>query len=216
MAWVYVAVAAALAGLAAWRLAPRQYHRDGDVVHRRIRWWWAPVVAAVGAVLAGPFFAPRPPVVVLTYLLALVWGVVLAMVDLEVRRLPDWLTLPAYPVAAALLAACSAVTSEWSPLLVAAACAGGSVAVYLLAALVSADSAGLGLGDVKLAGVLGALLGWIGWLPAVMGQLTGFIFGGVLAVVLLLARRADRKSHISFGPSMILAAYVWCILTVGT
>lgn len=216
MAWIYVAVAAALAGLAAWRLAPRGYHQSDDVVHRRIRWWAAPVVAAVGAVLAGPFFAPQPPVVVVTYLLALVWGVVLAMIDLEVRRLPDWLTLPAYPVAAAGLAACSAVTSDWPALLVAAACAGGSVAVYLLAALVSADSGGLGLGDVKLAGVLGGLLGWIGWLPAVMGLLTGFIFGGVLAVALLVVRRADRKSHISFGPSMIIAAYLWCVLTVGT
>lgn len=216
MNWLYVAVAAALAGLAAWRLNHRGYRYDDDVVHRRIRWWWAPVVAAIGAVLAGPFFAPQPPVVVISYLLALVWAVLLAMIDLEVRRLPDWLTLPAYPVAGALLVACSAVTHHWPALLVAAACAGGSVAVYLVAALVSADSGGLGLGDVKLAGVLGALLGWIGWLPAVMGLLTGFVFGGLLAVGLLVLRRADRKSHLSFGPSMIVAAYVWCVLTVGT
>jgi len=85
-----------------------------------------------------------------------------------------------------------------------------------IAAVVGASSEGLGLGDVKLAGVLGALLGWIGWISAVMGLLTGFVFGGLLAGVLLIFRRADRKSHMSFGPSMITAAYVWTLLTIST
>lgn len=214
MAWIYVGVAAGLGGLAAWWLSRGGYRDVDDVQHRRVSPWWAPVVATVAAVLAGPFFAPQPVIVVVTYLIALVWGIVLAMIDLEVRRLPDQLTLPAYPVLAALLAGCSAVTHDWPALLVAAACAGGAVVVFLAAALAGSSSAGLGLGDVKLAGVLGGLLGWIGWVSAVMGLLSGFVFGGVVALVLLIFRRADRKSHMSFGPWMIVAAYLWCVLSI--
>jgi len=214
MSWIYVAIAAALGGLAAWWLSRGGYRDDDDVQYRRVSPWWAPVVAAAGAVIAGPFFAPQPVIVVTTYLLALVWGTVLAMIDLEVRRLPDLLTLPAYPVAVALLAGCSAVTHNWPALLVAVACAGGAVAVFLAAALAGSSSAGLGLGDVKLAGVLGALLGWIGWASAVMGLLSGFVIGGVVALGLLIFRRADRKSHMSFGPAMIVAAYLSCVVSI--
>lgn len=214
MAWIYVGVAAVLGLAATWWLRRGSYRDEEDIRYRRVNPWWAPVLAVAAAIAAGPFFAPQHPLVVCAYLLALVWAVVLAMIDLEVRRLPDQLTLPAYPVAAVLLVGCSAVTRSWPALLVAAACAGGAVLIFGIVALVGADSDGLGLGDVKLAGVLGALLGWIGWLSAVMGLLTGFVFGGVLAGVLLIFRRADRKSHMSFGPAMIMAAYVWALLTI--
>jgi leader peptidase (prepilin peptidase)/N-methyltransferase len=55
-------------------------------------------------------------------------------------------------------------------------------------------------------------LGWMGWLPAVLGLLTGFVLGGVGALLLILFRRADRRSHMSFGPAMVVGAYVWCVL----
>jgi leader peptidase (prepilin peptidase)/N-methyltransferase len=126
------------------------------------------------------------------------------------------LVLPAYGVAAALLTACSAVTADWGALLRAAASAGIAVAVFLVAALVSPDAQGLGLGDVKLAGVLGALLGWLSWQAALLGLLSGFILGGLVALILLMSRRVNRKSSMSFGPAMLVAAYVWCLLTVGS
>ena len=78
---------------------------------------------------------------IITYGAALVWGLVLAFIDLDVRRLPDWLTLPAYPVAAVLLALCSAATGDRA-LLRAAACAGLAVVVFLLAALLSPGAEG--------------------------------------------------------------------------
>lgn len=216
MAWAYVAGAVLLGGLAAGWLRHRPLRRADDTIHRALPPWWIPVAVAVGATLAGPFFAWRPPAVVLTYLVALVWGVALTHVDLEVRRLPDALVLPAYPVAAALLASCSALTGNWPALLEAAACAGGAVAGFGLLAVLSAGSEGLGLGDVKLAGVLGALLGWWDWSNAVFGLLTGFVIGGLVAGVLLVSRRARRGSSMAFGPAMILGAYLWCLLpTVG-
>jgi leader peptidase (prepilin peptidase)/N-methyltransferase len=210
--WVYVGAAVALGCAVAWWLGRRSYRRDDDAVQRTINPWWIPAVAGLGTFVASPFFAERPPAVVGTYLVAWVWAISLMFIDLEVRRLPDVLVLPAYPAAALLLALCSAVTRDWEALLRAAASAGVAVAVFLVAALVSPGAEGLGLGDVKLAGVLGALLGWLGGTYAVLGLLSGFVLGGLAAVFLLVFRRVNRRSSISFGPAMILGAYVWCVL----
>ena len=65
---------------------------------------------------------------------------------------------------------------------------------------------------MKLAGTLGGLLGWWGWWTALYGLLTGFILGGLVAAVLLVSRRADRRSHLSFGPALIAGAYIWAVL----
>jgi leader peptidase (prepilin peptidase) / N-methyltransferase len=200
------------AALAAWWLSHRRYRIDEDTVHRTLPAWLLPVLTAVGVIVAAPFYLGRPPVVVLAYGAALVWGLVLAFIDLEVRRLPDRLTLPAYPIAALVLALCSAATADWSALYRAAACAGLAVVVFFLAALLSPRAEGLGLGDVKLAGTLGALLGWWGWQTALYGLLTGFVLGGLAAAVLLASRRADRGSYLSFGPALITGAYLWAVL----
>ena len=214
--WAYPIGITLAAALAAGWLRRRRYRIPEDTVHRPLPAWLLPVLAAAGAILAAPFYLGRPPVVILTYAAALLWGLVLAFIDLDVRRLPDWLTLPAYPLAAGLLAACSAVTGDWSALARAAACAGIAVLAFFLAAffaeLLSSGAGGLGLGDVKLAGTLGGLLGWWGWTTALYGLLTGFILGGLVAAVLLVSRRADRKSHLSFGPAMIAGAYLWAAL----
>jgi leader peptidase (prepilin peptidase)/N-methyltransferase len=210
--WAYPFGITLAAALAAWWLSHRRYRIAEDIVHRTLPVWLLPVLAAVGAIVAAPFYLGRPPVVIITYGVALVWGLVLAWIDLDVRRLPDFLTLPAYPVAALLLALCSVATGDWSALYWAAACAGLAVVAFLLAAVLSLGAEGLGLGDVKLAGTLGGLLGWWGWQPALYGLLTGFILGGLVAAVLLLSRRADRKSHLSFGPALIAGAYIWAVL----
>jgi leader peptidase (prepilin peptidase) / N-methyltransferase len=210
--WAYPVGITLVATLAAWWLSRRSYRLPDDTVHRTLPAWLLLVLAAVGAIVATPFYLGRPPVVIITYGAALVWGLVLAFIDLDVRRLPDWLTLPAYPVAAVLLALCSAVTGDWEALLRAAACAGLAVVGFLLAALLSPGAEGLGLGDVKLAGTLGGLLGWWGWWTALYGLLTGFILGGLVAAVLLVSRRASRTSHLSFGPALIAGAYIWAVL----
>jgi leader peptidase (prepilin peptidase)/N-methyltransferase len=210
--WAYPALTTAVAGLAGWWLSRRRYRRPDDTVYRTAPAWLMPVLAAVGALLASPFYLGQPLVVIVTYALALVWGLLLAFIDADVHRLPDVLTLPAYPVAGALLAACSAVTGDWTAMARAAACAGIAVAVFLLAALVASGSGGLGLGDVKLVGVLGGLLGWHSWFSAVLGLATGCVIGGLMAVVLLVFRRAERTSLVAYGPSLIAGSYVWAAL----
>ena len=77
-------------------------------------------------------------------------------------------------------------------------------AAYYLLAIVVAGA--LGFGDVKLAGVLGLVLGWIGWQAVIAGALLGFLYGGVFSIVLLLSRKATSKTKIAFGPFMMLGA----------
>lgn len=212
MNWTYPALTTGAAALAGWWLSRRRYRRPDDTIHRTLPGWLLPVLAAVGAVLAAPFYLGRADVIIVTYALALVWGLLLAFIDADVHRLPDLLTLPAYPVAAGLLAACSAATGDWAALARAAACAGIAVAVFLVAALVGAGSEGLGLGDVKLAGVLAGLLGWHGWSNALLGLATGCVIAGLVAAALLLTRRAGRRSFVAYGPALIAGSYPWAVL----
>jgi leader peptidase (prepilin peptidase)/N-methyltransferase len=66
----------------------------------------------------------------------------------------------------------------------------------------------MGLGDVKLAGLLGLYLGWLGWSSMLVGAFAGFLIGGVIGVLLMATRRAGRKSRIPFGPAMLAGAFL--------
>ena len=211
MVWIWVGLAGLLGVLAAGWLHGRGYRRPDDERHLVVRPWSVPLLAVLGAVAAGPFFAGQPAVVLGTFVLALVWAVVLAVVDLEVHRLPDRLVLPAYPVAAVLLTVSALTVGEPAALLRALTCAGAGVAAFLAAALLSPGAQGLGLGDVKLAGVLGGLLGWWGWSDALVGLLSGFALGAVITLLLLATRRVQRGGAIALGPAMLLGAYL-CVL----
>jgi leader peptidase (prepilin peptidase)/N-methyltransferase len=133
-------------------------------------------------------------------------GVALAMIDIDVKRLPNAIVLPSYPVAAVLLAVAAAVDGQWEDLLRAGLGMVVLYAFYFLLALVY--PAGMGFGDVKLAGLLGLFLGWLGWAEVVTGGFLGFLFGGVVGGGLVLVRRAGRKSMLPFGPFMLAGALV--------
>ncbi len=130
-------------------------------------------------------------------------GIALAVIDLQVRRLPDALTLPSYVVGVGLLALAAFVDGEPGRLVRALAGMGLLFGFYFLVAFLY--PAGMGFGDVKLAGLLGLFLGWLGWGAFLVGAFGAFVLGGGTAVVLVLARRASRASAIPFGPFMLLA-----------
>jgi leader peptidase (prepilin peptidase)/N-methyltransferase len=64
------------------------------------------------------------------------------------------------------------------------------------------------MGDVKLAGVIGLFLGFLGWGPLVVGVFSAFLLGGVFGLGLIIARRAGRASGVPFGPWMFAGAWV--------
>ena len=67
---------------------------------------------------------------------------------------------------------------------------------------------GMGGGDVKLAGVLGIALGWVGWGALAVGAVAGFVLGGVYGVMLIALRRASAKTAVPFGPWMLAGAWI--------
>jgi leader peptidase (prepilin peptidase)/N-methyltransferase len=131
-------------------------------------------------------------------------GIALALIDLDVRKLPNKLTLPSYAVVAVLLGIAALAGHDAGPLLRAF---GGMAVLYLgYFALAFAYPAGMGFGDVKLAGVLGLYLGWLGWGSLLVGVFAGFVLGGFVGIALILRGSAGRKSKIPFGPFMVAGA----------
>ncbi|MGJ9426443.1 prepilin peptidase [Nesterenkonia halotolerans] len=128
----------------------------------------------------------------------------LAVIDLCVRRLPDVFVLGTGAALMLPLAAAAASGSQWGDFGRSLLAAVVLLTGYFLLALIS--PAGLGLGDVKFAAVIGAFLGWFGWSHVAAGTVLGFTINGVLALLVLLTRRGGRDSEVPFGPSMILGA----------
>lgn len=127
-------------------------------------------------------------------------AVPLAVIDATTRRLPDWLTIPAWAGTLALLAPAGWPAFERALL-------GGLALAGFYLALVLISPSGMGLGDVKAAGSLGSLLAWAGWRILFFGGFAGFALAGLYSVVLLACGRITRKQQIPFGPFMIVGAF---------
>jgi leader peptidase (prepilin peptidase) / N-methyltransferase len=129
-------------------------------------------------------------------------GVPLAFVDARERRLPDLVTLPSYPASLLLLGVAAPFVAGGTGRFV-HALTGMAVAVAFCLLLLLVSPAGMGLGDVKLAGPLGAYLGWLGAAAFVTGLMAAWLLAALTGLGLLLAGRATRKSQIPFGPFLI-------------
>jgi leader peptidase (prepilin peptidase)/N-methyltransferase len=130
----------------------------------------------------------------------------LTLIDVDTHTLPNRIVLPAYPAGAVLLLGASFVAGDLTPLFSAAVGAAALFAFYF--ALAAAYPRGMGLGDVKLAGVLGLFLGWFGWSQLIVGAFAAFLLGGAYAIVLLATRRVERGGGVPFGPWMLVGAWV--------
>jgi len=65
---------------------------------------------------------------------------------------------------------------------------------------------GMGFGDVRLAGVIGMMLGWLGLRYLFLGLFLAFLLASVIGVALIAARLRSRKDAVPFGPFMALGA----------
>jgi leader peptidase (prepilin peptidase)/N-methyltransferase len=130
--------------------------------------------------------------------------VALSVIDIQVKRLPNRLVYPSVLIAA--------------PYIVLADLAGGHLDAIraglgflaygvglLIVALIAPQ--GMGMGDVKLAGLIGLVLGSLGLGLVAVAAGFGILFGGVGAIVALLSG-AGRKSKVPYGPFMAAGALV--------
>ena len=173
-------------------------------------WWTGPSTGLLAAVavlsvrdLGG--WAALPPFLLFAWLtVALVW------VDLDVHRLPVGLVVPAGAALAVLLVLAVLATGgpRWRGTLIGVVATG---LVYLVLYLL--PGGGVGFGDVRLAPVIGGLLGFLSTSHVVVGIGAGFLVGGVAAAAMLVLRRVGLKSAIAYGPAMCLGAWVAIVLT---
>jgi leader peptidase (prepilin peptidase)/N-methyltransferase len=205
VAAVLLVVPVALLGVAVGALVVRL---AGGFPWDRGRFGPPAVPSPAAELVAGALFAVvavvRPAWDLPAFLFLVAVGLLLALVDLRHRLLPNRVLVPAYAVSVALLTVAAAAQGEWSRLARAGAGAVVLFAAFLVLALVAPS--GLGMGDVKLAALLGLHLGWLGWRPLVLGATAGFVVQALVAVVLLTARRVDREGALPFGPAMLAGA----------
>lgn len=168
----------------------------------------AGISAAALFVLVTLAFGPAPELP--AYLLLAAASVVLSIVDLVERRLPNLVVLPTAAAVALLLLLAAVAGDAWGAALGACLGAVALFGVYLVLALISPS--GIGMGDVKLAAVIGLGLGYLGWNTWLVGLLAGFLVGSAVSLVALSLRKVSLRGSLPFGPSMLAGAFIAILL----
>jgi leader peptidase (prepilin peptidase)/N-methyltransferase len=130
----------------------------------------------------------------------------LVVTDLEQFRIVDRLNLPGSAILAVLLTSAAAVSGDWMALLRGL---GGAGAYFAGASLVFivVRGEGFGAGDVKLAPQLGLFTAYLGWSVLGWAVFATAMIGGVIALSMVLAGAAGRKTELPYGPPMIIGAW---------
>ena len=177
-----------------------------------VAWWVTNRVGAATLVGAADALSAIAAWLVLTaYLWLAAISIALTLIDLEHQRLPDAIVLPSIAVVTVLLGLAAALTGNWAQLV--STLAGAAILFVAYFTIVLIYPRGLGGGDVKLAPLLGAALGFVGWDALAVGAFAGFVLGAFYGLSLIALRRGGRKTEIPFGPFMIAGA--WLGLWVG-
>jgi leader peptidase (prepilin peptidase) / N-methyltransferase len=167
---------------------------------RDVAVWWSVPVAIVLAL--GTFIYLGPSADAAAWACAQAVLVVLSGYDIASRRLPNMITLPT--AAAALILRAIFNRSDLGQVAIA-----GVVSFVVFFVLAVALRGALGMGDVKLVGMLGFLLGW-SVLPALV---VGIFLGGLWAIALILARRVTIRSTIAYGPFLAAGGMLAILFT---
>lgn len=133
-------------------------------------------------------------------------GLALLFIDLEHHRLPDAIVLPLYPVTLVGLVIAGVTAGHWP---IGPAAIGVAIWLVVIGGLwFVTGGRGMGFGDVKLAPILGATLGWVAVASAIVGLFLAFALGAIVGLALMAARRAGRRSALPFGPFLLVGSAI--------
>jgi len=135
---------------------------------------------------------------------------VMTVIDFRELRIPDKLTKPAALAAGPLLAL--SLLSDFDDTSLLRALLGALAMGAFYFTLFFIYPAGMGFGDVKLAPIIGAQLGFFGWIPEIRALLGAYLIVGPVAILLLIFGRARMKTGFPFGPFMAAGALVALVL----
>lgn len=209
--WWAVALAAVVLGVVG-HVTGRQLATGGYRIEEEVEqpppgsaWWTGPLTGALAGLATWAVGSTASWAALPAYLLFAWLTVALVWIDLDVHRLPIGLVTPSLVALVPLLgvASLAAGHGRWLGAVVGAVVMG---LVYLVLAVL--PGGGVGAGDVRLAPLIGALLGWLGAGELVIGMAAGFVVGGVGAALLLVLRRVGAKTLIAYGPAMCAGAWL--------
>ncbi len=127
-----------------------------------------------------------------------------SVIDLDLYIIPNRVVYPTLFITAPLLAVAAAAEGTWGQLRNAAI--GGAVGFGVLLVIHVAVPRGMGFGDVRLAGVIGMMLGWLGLRYLFLGLFLAFLLAAVIGLVLIATRLRTRKDAVPFGPFLASGA----------
>ena len=169
--------------------------------------WAAGVVLAAGIVLITGVDHPG----VWAFAVFFAAAPMLTAIDFAEHRLPDLITLPSAALSLVGVVIGAAVTGQWSALLGAVLAMVGTGVVFFVMFLLAGGS--FGFGDVKLGLSMGLSLGTISFLAPFIGPFAGMFLASLVGVVLMILRKADRKTHIALGPYLIAGTVLTILLS---
>ncbi|GAA0600470.1 A24 family peptidase [Kribbella sandramycini] len=213
--WLAAAAGVVCCGAAASVLAPWLLRRipepvldEGDtkvlyaeLAGPRAAYWCGGLAAVAGGVLG---WLLAEDAALIAWLLLAVSGAVLGYIDARTRFLPSAIIWPTYAVVGLALVGAALMSGEWDALRRAAIA--GAIGFGVFYVLWFAFPRGVGFGDVRLSGLLGLALGWLGWGEFAAGLYGGFFLGAVVGIVLIAARVLTRREMVPFGPFMLAGA----------
>ena len=135
--------------------------------------------------------------------------VVISFIDLKHYIIPDQISIPGIPIGLALsllpahLAGDQLVSGSFLDSLIGCVVGGGTLYLVAHFSLIVFKKEGMGGGDIKLMGMVGAFLGWKYTLMTIV---VGSVLGAVVGVTLILLRLKTRAEYIPFGPYLAIGA----------
>lgn len=203
------ALLGALASVMLARWMSREGHRRDDDLPRlkpASSWW----TVTIGTVIVVAAVLLLQPAIAVPTVVMIVAGTAVSWIDIDVHRIPNRFLAVWVPVQGVALA-----WSTWlvgDPWRIAHALFGAALLGGLF--LVLAMFGTMGMGDAKLAGVCGAVLGFVGWPWTVLfGLLFASVGGAIIGVVLL--RRLGRHGHVAYGPAIVAGSWLSIALSAG-
>lgn len=145
------------------------------------------------------------------YLFFTAIGTALAAIDLRHRLLPNNIVIPGLAITAILLTGAAAAGSPGTSLV--RALIGALLLFTLYLALALINPRGMGMGDVKLAALIGLVLAFQSWQVLFAGTFLGFLIGAAASIAILTIRRGGLKTTIPFGPCILTGALTAILLS---
>jgi leader peptidase (prepilin peptidase)/N-methyltransferase len=135
----------------------------------------------------------------------------LAAVDWRTRRLPTRLIWPSGIVLFALFGMAAAVNRDAYPVI--RSFAGMVVLLAFYGAIYFLRPGELGGGDLRLGGLLGLVLGWIGWIAVLTGTLLGWLAAAIAVIALRAVRHTEDGRDVPLGPFLMIGTFVTVLAT---